>query len=119
MFYLKKIINGRMNVPEPEYYTANVAIEEGQALVLSSGKLALADANKPTYIAMADAAANAVCPVMKVMPNMVFETKSAGAVTLGTKYPLADSATIGTGTSNTFATVVGAYPDNVVHVIFE
>ena len=38
MFILKKIVNGRMNVPEPEYLPtkASTSYTEGQALVLSS-----------------------------------------------------------------------------------
>ena len=54
MFNLRKIVNGRMNVPEPEYLptTASVEYTEGMALVLSGGKLVKATGTtKPTYIA--------------------------------------------------------------------
>ncbi|MBR2616186.1 MAG: hypothetical protein IKC69_05865 [Clostridia bacterium] len=55
MFRLLKIENARMNVPEPEYLevTANEAVEEGEALVLSAGKLTKCGAKvAPEYIAM-------------------------------------------------------------------
>lgn len=53
MFDLKKILNGRMNVPEPEVYPAGTAITPGMALTLTDGKLMLCGATSvPTHISM-------------------------------------------------------------------
>ena len=57
MFNCKKIINGRINVPETESLptTASEVYKEGEALVLSSGKLTKASGTtKPTHISLAD-----------------------------------------------------------------
>lgn len=54
MFDLRKILNGRMNVPEPDYLpvTGGESYNEGEALVLSAGKLTKCGATaKPTHIA--------------------------------------------------------------------
>lgn len=79
MFKLIKIENARMNVPEPEFLevTASEAIAEGEALVLSSGKLTKCGATtKPAFIAMASLAAAAtkrVIPVCRVESNQLYE----------------------------------------------
>ena len=79
MFKLIKIQNARMNVPEPEFLeaTASEAITEGEALVLSSGKLTKCGATaKPAYIAMASLAAAATqrrIPVCRVESNQLYE----------------------------------------------
>lgn len=62
MFNLRKIINGRMNVPEMELLpvTASESFVMGEALVLSSGKLTKASGTtKPTHIAAKDYSAPA------------------------------------------------------------
>ena len=79
MFKLIKIENARMNVPEPEFLevTAYEAIVEGEALVLSSGKLTkCGTTTKPAFIAMAALAAAAtkrVIPVCRVESNQLYE----------------------------------------------
>lgn len=52
MFRLLKIENARMNVPEPEYLevTAAEAVAEGEALVLSGGKLTKMRCYHCTYV---------------------------------------------------------------------
>ena len=79
MFKFIKIENARMNVPEPEFLevTASEAVSEGEALVLSSGKLTKCGATAtPTFIAMASLAAAAtkrVIPVCRVESNQLYE----------------------------------------------
>lgn len=101
MFNLIKIVNGRINVPEPEYLptTASEVYSEGEALVISSGKLTKASATtRPTHIAMKDYAAPAAdsieLPVARIDNNMIFEapvtySAEAKAIALGTKLTLA------------------------------
>ncbi len=62
MFNLIKIENGRMNVPEPVYHDVKdgEAVEYGEALVLTDGKLTKCGATTtPTHIAMGVLAADA------------------------------------------------------------
>lgn len=62
MFNLIKIENGRMNVPEPVYHDVKdgEAVEYGEALVLTDGKLTkCAATTAPTHIAMGVLAADA------------------------------------------------------------
>ena len=62
MFYLTKIENGACNVPEPEFYdmTEGEACKNGEALVLSAGKLTkCAQGAKPAYVAMNSVSAEA------------------------------------------------------------
>lgn len=101
MFNLIKIVNGRINVPEPEYLptTASETYTEGEALVLSSGKLTKASGTtKPTHIALksyvAPATGNKELPVARIDKNMVFKapvtySETAVAVVLGSKLTLA------------------------------
>lgn len=95
MFNCKKIINGRMNVPETESLptTASEVYKEGEALVLSGGKLTKAT-GKPTHISLADYTAPASgqkeLPCFRIAPNMVFEvpvtfSETAVAIVVGTK----------------------------------
>jgi len=83
MFKLLKIENARQNVPEPEFYevTASEAVVEGEALVLSSGKLTKCGATStPTHIAMADCAAaatNRKIPVCRVESNQIYEVDTS------------------------------------------
>lgn len=79
MFKLIKIENARMNVPEPVFHEvkASEAVELGEALVLTSGKLTKCGATvKPEFIAMADCAAAAtdrIIPVARVEANQLYE----------------------------------------------
>lgn len=103
MFYCKKILNGRMNVPETESLptTPNEAYKEGEALVLSGGKLTKASGTtKPTHISLADYAApasgNKELPCYRIASNMVFEvpvtfSSPAKAIEVGTKLTLTDN----------------------------
>lgn len=136
MFYLSKIINGRINVPEPEYLptTPSEVYAEGEALVLSNGKLTKAT-GKPTHIAMKSYTAPAAdckdLPVCRIEKNMVFSapvTFSAEpkAVVLGSKLTIAgDGLGVTDVTTSGVATVVDVLnADNKVtgekvHVIFE
>ena len=137
MFNLRKIVNGRMNVPEPEYLPTTPSGEytEGMALVLSSGKLAKATGTtKPTHIAMktytAPATGNEDLPVMRIEKNMVFSapvtfSAEAKAIVLGTKLTIAtDSLGVTDVTTSGVATVVdtlsvGTTSGEEIHVIFE
>ncbi len=78
MFDLRKIINGRQNNPEPEYLptTPSEEYKEGEALVLTSGKLTKASGTtKPTHIALksyvAPATDNEDLPVARIDKNML------------------------------------------------
>lgn len=97
MFDLKKIENGRMNVPEPEYLevASGEAVQYGEALSLSGGKLTKCGATTaPAYIAMRDVAAadeNRVCPVCRVESNQVYDvpcTASPASLKPGDKVTL-------------------------------
>lgn len=74
MFYLTKIENERMPVPEPEYLdVGSTAVKAGETLAVKSGKLAL-EVSAPTHIAAADYAANATnVPVYRITKNQVYE----------------------------------------------
>ena len=108
MFYLAKIENGRMNVPEPEYLEAGVAIACGEALVLTDGKLAKCGATvAPKYIAMSEAAAGAVVPVCRVESNQVYDVPVSAAPTalkVGDKVTL-DSDALGVTATTTSGVV--------------
>lgn len=87
MFRLIKIENARMNVPEPVFHEvkASEAVQLGEALVLTSGKLAKCGATaKPEFIAMADCAADAanrLIPVARVEANQLYEVPVTAAPT--------------------------------------
>lgn len=117
MFQLKKIINGRMNVPEPEYLPtkASTTYKEGQGLVLSSGKLVAASGTtKPTHISMknyvAPATDNKDLPVMRIERNMVFLVEGVTG-TIGAKVTVDGITDV--------ATVVETPNATDVHVIIE
>lgn len=108
MFHLIKIENARQNVPEPEWYpaTASEAIVEGEALVLSSGKLTKCGASaKPTFVAMKALSASATdrnIPVIRVEENQLYEVATSAdcsAVALGTKVTIHTDAASVTATS--------------------
>lgn len=87
MFKLIKIENARMNVPEPVFHEvkASEAVQLGEALVLTSGKLTKCGAmEKPEFIAMADCAADAakrLIPAARVEPNQLYEVPVQAAPT--------------------------------------
>lgn len=87
MFYLKKIENGRMNVPEPQFLEAKAseAIECGEALVLASGKLTKCAATvKPEFISLSEVTAeekNRVIPVCRVESNQVYDVPCSAVPT--------------------------------------
>jgi hypothetical protein len=87
MFNLIKIENARMNVPEPVFreVTDSEAVEMGEALVLTSGKLTKCGATtKPEYIAMAALTASATkreIPVARVESNQIYEVPITAAPT--------------------------------------
>ena len=116
---LIKIEGGRINVYEPQLLTVGTtAVVSGQALTLSGGKLVRAT-GKPTFVALADGAANTTIPVGRVESNQVYEVAlPSGGVTVGNKYTLSSDGTgITTTTSDGVAEVV--YADSTVaHVRF-
>lgn len=110
MFKLIKIENGRMNVPEPEYFVAGADLKAGQAVAVSNGKLAV-NATAPTYITLASAKANdAKVPCTRIEPNQVYEVAISAAPSglyVGDKVTLATDATSVTATkTNGIATIV-------------
>lgn len=98
MFKLQKIEGGRINVYEPEFFPVGSAdITEGQALVLTNGLLVKAGSTtKPTFIALADAKANAAdCAVGRVESNQLYEVAVTAAPTSlkpGTKVTIDSTA---------------------------
>lgn len=97
MFKLIKIENARMNVPEPVFHkvTDSEAVVEGEALVLTNGKLTKCGAKvKPEFIAMAGCASGATkreIPVIRVEANQLYEVPVQAAptsLTAGSKVTL-------------------------------
>ena len=137
MFNLKKIINGRMNVPEMELLpvTASESFVMGEALVLSSGKLTKASGTtKPTHIAAKDYVAPASgaekLPCYRIAKNMVFAvpvtySSSAVAVVLGSTVTVdSDGLGVTDVTASGVATVVDTLDAKTaagdeIEVIFE
>lgn len=102
MFDLKKILNGRMNVPEPERHVAGADIEPGMALTLSAGKLtACTGAKAPTHISMGIAKNGDLCPVCAVAHDQIYEVEVSAAPTSLTE---GDKVTIGTDSMTVTAT---------------
>ncbi len=125
MFNCKKIVNGRMNVPETESLptTASEVYKEGEALVLSSGKLTKASGTtKPTHISLADYTAPASgqkdLPCYRIEKNMVFEvpvtfSSTAAAIVVGSKLTVAtDGLGVTDVTTGGVITVVDAQDAN-------
>ena len=87
MFDLKKIENGRMNVPEPEYFDAKASteIQIGQALSLQSGVLApVGGTTKPEFISLGYVSTSATkreIPVCRVNDEQVYEVSVTAAPT--------------------------------------
>lgn len=115
MFFLLKIENARMNVPEPEYHEAAAeAIEVGEALTLSAGKLTkCSGTTKPTHIAMAVKTAADVdrrMPVCRVESNQVYEvpvTETPTSLVVGNKVTIAaDGLQVTATTASGVATII-------------
>lgn len=86
MFYIHTTDDGR-NPPFEYLPCSAIAPKIGQAMTLNtSGQLALATgATKPTYISMCETAtaveAGTVIPVIRVAPDIIFETTASAAIT--------------------------------------
>ena len=78
MFSVYKIENGRMNVPEPEYFdVGSTDISVGETLVLSSGKL-VKNTTAPTHVSLANATKGATAvPVCRIEKNQVYAVSCA------------------------------------------
>lgn len=111
MFYLTKIENSRMPVPEPEYLDVGTsAIKAGATLALSSGKLVV-NTTAPTHIAAADYAANATTvPVYRITKDQIYEvpcSATPSAFTAGTKLALkSDGLEVGAASDSGLVTIV-------------
>ena len=115
MFLIHSIDDGR--VPPLEYLPAGAITPKlGLALGVSSGVLAVCSgANRPLYISMTERGAavssGTRIPVMRVAPDVVFETvwsESAASRKLGEKVTLAsDGLRVTATTTNGVAEVVG------------
>lgn len=119
MFKLTKIEGGRINVYEPQILTVGTtAVVSGEALVLTGGVLVRCTSGKPTFIALANAPANATVPVGRVESNQIYAVAAPGQLTIGEKYTINDEGTgITTTTTEGVAEVV--YADaSVAHVRF-
>lgn len=90
MFTLRKIVGGRINVPEPEVHTAGAPLAAGQAVVLSGGSLgAVTDTAAPTHITLAAANPGQGVACYAVIPGtMIFEvpvSADPSSITAGNK----------------------------------
>lgn len=120
MFKLIKIEGGRINVYEPQILTVGAeAVVSGEALVLTGGVLKKCDGDvKPTFIALADAAANTEVAVGRVESNQLYAVAAPGELTIGGKYTINSTGTgITTTPENGVAEVVYA-DESVAHVRF-
>lgn len=103
MFRLIKIENGRMNVPEPEYFVAGADLKAGQAVAVSGGKLAV-NATAPTHITLASAKANETkVPCTRIEPSQVYEVAISALPTglyVGDKVKLSTDGTTVTATKD-------------------
>lgn len=93
MFTLRKIIGGRINVPEPEVHVAGITVTAGMALTLSGGFLGTtAETAAPTHIALADAVSGEKVACYAVIPGtMIFDVPVSVAptgITEGSKLKL-------------------------------
>ena len=112
MFKLIKIENGRMNVPEPEYYLSNAALACGQTVALSGGKL-VANTATPTHITLgAASAANEKVPCVRLESSQVYEVPvsavPASGISVGAKIALHTTGTevVATASESGIATIV-------------
>jgi len=114
-FLIQQVDGGR--VPGIEYLPCSaITPKVGMALVQSGGNLAIASGTTaPTYVSMiekeAACAAGDIIPVMRVLPDMVFETTfstAASAIKLGDKVTLnTDGLQVTATTTSGVAEVVG------------
>lgn len=83
-FYPETVIDG--HVPPWEYLPASaIQPKVGMALILSSGKLAIATGtNKPEFICMAEhpaaVTAGTIVPVIRVTPEILFKTSNSASL---------------------------------------
>lgn len=114
-FYIHSVDDGR--VPAIEYLPCGaITPKVGMALVQTGGNLAIASgAAKPAYISMCEretaCAAGDVIPVIRVQPDVIFETTfsaAATAIKLGNKVTLhTDGLQVTATTTDGVAEVVG------------
>ena len=114
-FLIQQVDGGR--VPGIEYLPCSaITPKVGMALVQSGGNLAIASGTTaPTYVSMiekeAACAAGDIIPVMRGLPDMVFETTfstAASAIKLGDKVTLnTDGLQVTATTTSGVAEVVG------------
>ena len=114
-FYIHSVDDGR--VPAIEYLPCGaITPKVGMALVQTGGNLAIASgAAKPAYISMCEretaCAAGEVIPVIRVQPDVIFETTfsaAATAIILGNKVTLhTDGLQVTATTTDGVAEVVG------------
>lgn len=114
-FMIQSVDNG--HVPTIEYLPCSaIKPTVGMALVLNGGNLAVASGTtKPTYISMVEkdaaCAAGDIIPVIRILPEMVFEVPfsvAASAVKLGNKLTIATGgAEVTATTTDGVAEVVG------------
>ena len=111
MFGLKKIVGGRINVPEPEEHIAGVDITPGMALTLSAGKLTkCTGAVTPTHISIGSAASGKKVACFAVAHDQVFEvpvSAAPSALTEGSKITIAtDALRVTATTTDGVATII-------------
>ena len=114
MFIVRKILGGRINVPEPEMHVAGTAITAGMALNLTGGTLVVAGETAiPTHIALADAANGEQVACYAVLPGtMIFEVPLSAApsgVAEGSKLKLNTDGLKVTATTGGAAIVVDTH----------
>lgn len=111
MFYLQKIVGGRMNVPEPEVHVAGAEITHGMALKLSGGKLVPSTgAEAPTHIAHGAGKDGDNVAVYAVAHDQVYEVACSddpSALNEGEKVTIgADALTVTATTEGGVATII-------------
>lgn len=75
MLNLIRIDNARMNVPEPEYFTAGGEIKIGNLCKIESGKVksALGEADIKEFVALSDAKDGDTVAVCRLASNQIWE----------------------------------------------
>lgn len=116
MAFLLHSIDGSAKISGIEYLPAGaITPKAGMALVQSSGKLAVCTgaSAKPTYISMIEKSAACtsgdIIPVIRVLPDMIFETTlsaSGTSLNLGDKVQVASGIQVNATTSNGVAEIV-------------